>query len=500
VINLELEKRFREMLNKIQAYYYVFELIGWDSNTEAPRNSFRRRAEVMGVLSKELFALETAKEYQEVINQLYLKIDTLDNNLQREIKKAKKDLDKIMNIPEEEYVDYQKLIQMSQLVWEDAKANNDYASFKENLKKIIEFNKKFALYYAPDKNPYDTMLDDFEEGMTTKAYDEFFNRLKTDLVPFVKEVLSHGNSNYDKLILDYYDPKKQKEFCEYLVDVLKFDRNSGLMKKSVHPFTWNTSPEDVRFTTRYLENYVFSSIFAAIHELGHATYEQQISTEWDGTLLHGGTSMGIHESQSRFYENIVGRSLAFWETHLDKFKQFFPEQTKGITPLDMYKAVNKAEASLVRVEADELTYSLHIMLRYDIERKMVSGEVSVDELPTLWNDLMEAYLGIKPNNDSDGVLQDVHWSGGMIGYFPTYALGTAYSAQIYYTMLKELDLDNIIRDNELEKVNSWLKEKIHKYGSSKSPKELLMEVTGEEFDAKYYIQYLKEKYTEIYLK
>ena len=270
------------------------------------------------------------------------------------------------------------------------------------------------------------------------------------------------------------------------------------MKKSVHPFTWNTSPEDVRFTTRYLENYVFSSIFAAIHELGHATYEQQVSTSFDGTLLTGGTSMGIHESQSRFYENTIGRSLEFWETHLDKFKSIFPKQTKGIKPIDMFKAVNKVEASLVRVEADELTYPMHIMLRYDIERKLMSGETTVNELPKLWNDLMEEYLGIKPETDSDGVLQDVHWSGGMIGYFPTYALGSAYSAQIYYAMKKDLDLEEIIKNNEISKINEWLKEKIHKHGSSKTPKELLLEVTNEEFNAKYYVKYLIEKYSKIY--
>ncbi|HOO43454.1 MAG TPA: carboxypeptidase M32 [Bacillota bacterium] len=497
---MELEKKFREMLNKMQAYEYMFQLAGWDSNTEAPRDSFKRRAEVLGILSKEVFALETAPEYQEVINMLYESIDTLDDHLKREIKKAKRGLDKIVNIPENEFIEYQKLLQMSQLVWEDAKKNNDYDSFKDNLRQLIDYNRKFALYYAPDKDPYDTMLDDFEEGMTTKEYDQFFGQLKEELVPFVKEVLKSGNNKYDHLINDHYDAKKQETYCDYLIDVLKFNRNRGLMKKSVHPFTWNTSPEYVRFTTRYLENYVFSSIFAAIHELGHATYEQQISTEFDGTLLHGGTSMGIHESQSRFYENIIGRSLEFWQTHLDKFKELFPEQTKGITPEDMYQAVNKAEASLVRVEADELTYPLHIMLRYDIERKIMSGEVTVEDLPELWNDLMEEYLGIRPENDSDGVLQDVHWSGGMFGYFPTYALGTAYSAQIYYAMLKDLDLPEIIKNNELEKVNEWLKEKIHKYGSSKTPKELILEVTGEEFNAKYYIKYLKDKYTELYLK
>lgn len=496
---MQVEQKFREILKKTKAYIYVLSLVGWDSNTEAPRESFKRRAEMMGILSKEVFKLQTGKETIEVVNELYNNLDNLDDQLKREVKKAKKELDKIINIPEEEYVEYSKLIQMSQIVWEDAKKNNDYNSFKGNLQQIIDFTKKFALYYAPDKDPFDTVLDDFEEGMTSKEYDEFFNTLKKDLVPFVKKVLKASKNEYKKLINDSYDPKKQEEFCDYLIDVMKFDRNRGLMKKSVHPFTWNTSPEDVRFTTRYLENYVFSSIFAAIHELGHATYEQQISTEFDDTLLSGGTSMGIHESQSRFYENTIGRSLAFWETHLDKFKELFPEQTKNITPKDMFKAVNYVEASLIRVEADELTYPLHIMLRYDIERKIMSGEATVDNLPQIWNDLMEQYLGIRPETDSDGVLQDVHWSGGMIGYFPTYALGTAYSAQIYYAMIKDLDLDRIIKNNELEKVNEWLKEKIHKFGSSKSPKEIIKEVTGEDFNAKYYVQYLMEKYSKIYL-
>ncbi|MBI9009561.1 MAG: carboxypeptidase M32 [Tenericutes bacterium] len=496
---MQLEQKFREILKKIKAYNYVFSIVGWDSNTEAPRESFKRRSEMMGILSKELFAIETAKETIEVVNELYDNLSELDDHLQREVKKAKKSLDKIINIPEEEYVEFMQLIQMSQLVWEDAKKNNDYNSYKENLKQIIDFTKKFALYYAPDQDPYNTLLDDFEEGMSTKEYDEFFTVLKKDLVPFVKKVLKVAKNDYKKFINDSYDPKKQEEFCDYLIDVMKFNRNRGLMKKSVHPFTWNTSPEDVRFTTRYLENYVFSSIFAAIHELGHATYEQQISTEFDDTLLNGGTSMGIHESQSRFYENTVGRSEAFWETHFDKFKELFPEQSVGLTANDMYRAVNFVEASLIRVEADELTYPLHIMLRYDIERKIMAGEVSVDELPELWNDLMEQYLGIRPENDSDGVLQDVHWSGGMIGYFPTYALGSAYSAQIYYTMIKDLDLDEIIKNNELEKVNEWLKERIHKFGSSKTPKEILEDVTGEEFNAKYYVQFLMEKYSKLYL-
>ncbi|MFA7076540.1 MAG: carboxypeptidase M32, partial [Candidatus Izemoplasmatales bacterium] len=355
-------------------------------------------------------------------------------------------------------------------------------------------------YYDPTSNPYDTLLDDYEEGMSMEEYDIFFDSLKNELVPFVKEVLKKEKKSYAKLINDSFDVKKQEEYCDYLTSVMNFNRDSGLMKKSVHPFTWNTSPEDVRFTTKYLENYVLSSIYAAIHELGHATYEQQISTEFDDTLLGGGTSMGIHESQSRFYENNVGRSYEFWQAHFPKFQELFPEQTEGYDVKDMYYAVNQVEATLIRIEADELTYPLHIMLRYDIERMLINNEITVDDLPRIWNEKMEEYLGIKPTNDSDGVLQDVHWSGGMIGYFPTYALGSAYAAQIYNTMKKEINILELVKENNIAKINEWLKEKLHRYGSSKTPKELLLMITNEEFNPKYYINYLKEKYTELYLK
>ncbi|HKL47233.1 MAG TPA: carboxypeptidase M32 [Candidatus Izemoplasmatales bacterium] len=492
------QEKFRKKINQMKAYRYALTIIGWDSNTEAPRNAFKRRAKMTGYLSKELFLLQTASDYQEIVNHLYEQREDLDDLLQREVKKAKKDIDKIIHIPEKEFIAYQKLITESQLIWEDAKANDDFDSFKSNLYKIIHYNKKFALYYDNDANPYDTLLQDYEEGMTTKEYDHFFETLKRDLVPFVKQTLKKSDKRYNSLRNDHFPTEKQKEFSQYLLDQFSFDRKSGLIKESVHPFTWNTSPEDVRLTTKYMENYIFSSIYSTIHELGHATYEQQISTDLDDTLLNGGTSMGIHESQSRFYENNIGRSLAFWETHFDQFESLFPEQTKNFTAADMYKAANHVEASLIRIEADELTYPIHIMLRYDIERMLFNNDINVDDLPKVWNDLVEKYLGVRPKNDSEGVLQDVHWSGGMLGYFPTYALGSAYSAQIYYAMKKEIDIEKLIRDKEISKINDWLKDKIHQYGSAKTPKELMKLVSGEAFNPKYYVQYLKDKFTKIY--
>ena len=496
---MDLLAKFREIQMKQKSLGYVLNIVGWDSATEAPNASFPRRGKMLAYISGELFKLGVSEEYQEAVNGLFKQLDTLEDSLQREIKKAKKDLDKQTKIPENEFVEYQTLVNMSQKTWEDAKANNDWDSFKGNLEKLVGFNRKFISYFDTDLEPYDVLLDDFEEGMSMVKYDEFFDTLKRDLVPFVRKVLKEGKPLNKDFTLDSFDTEKQKVFCDYLIDVLDFDRNRGLMKESVHPFTWNTHPSDVRFTTRYLENFVFSSIFAAIHELGHATYEQQIDEKWNDTGLSGGTSMGIHESQSRFYENIVGRSIEFWEAHYPKFKELFPEELKGVSLEDFHRAANKVEASFVRVEADELTYPMHIMIRYEIERKLFSNEIEVDDLPRVWNEKMMEYLGIEPKDHAEGVLQDVHWSAGLFGYFPTYVLGSAYAAQFYYTMKKEINMEELIRTDNIKEINAWLKEKIHQFGSSKTPHELLVDVTGEAFNPKYYVKFLIEKYSDIYL-
>lgn len=491
--------KFREIQQKQKSYGYVMNIVGWDSATEAPKQAFPRRAKMMAFISGELFKLGVSEEYQQAVNGLFEKKDKLEDSVRREVEKAKKALDKLTKIPQEEFVEYQTLVNLSQKLWEDAKEQDDWDMFKGNLSKLVAFNRKFITYYDTDMEAYDVLLDNFEEGMNMELYDKFFNTLKKDLVPFVRKVLAEGKPLNKDFTLDFFDAKKQKEFCDYLIDVLHFDRSKGLMKESVHPFTWNTHPSDVRFTTRYLENFVFSSIFAAIHELGHALYEQQIDEKWNDTGLTGGTSMGVHESQSRFYENVIGRSKEFWQAHYPKFKECFPEQTKDLSLEDFHRATNKVEASFIRVEADELTYPMHIMIRYEIERMLFSGDIEVDDLPRVWNEKMIEYLNIEPKNNAEGVLQDVHWSAGLFGYFPTYALGSAYAAQFYYTMKKELNIDELVANNNIKEINNWLKEKMHQFGSSKTPNELLLEITGEEFDPKYYVQYLKEKYTELYL-
>jgi carboxypeptidase Taq len=492
-------QKFRQAVIKQKAYLYVLNLAGWDSSTEAPHECFQRRAEMLGILNSEYFRLITAKKYQEIVNALFAEIGNYEDSVQREIKKAKKALDKIVKIPEKDFVAYQQLLNLSQTVWEDAKANNDFASFKANLAEIFRYNRVFVSYYGIDDEPYNVLLDEFEEGVKMEDYDKLFAVLRKELVPFVKQIVAAQKPGEPAFANAFCAKDKQKEFGEYLMKVMAFDRSRGVMKTSVHPFTWNTSPSDVRFTTHYLENNVFSAIFSSIHELGHASYEQQIDEKWDNTLLNGGTSMGIHESQSRFFENMIGRSQGFWEKHFPKLQELFPEQFRNVTASDVWRAVNKVELSMIRTEADELTYSLHVMLRYDIEKMLITDQIKVDDLPKVWNELMMKYLGVIPKNDTEGVLQDVHWSAGLIGYFPSYALGSAYAAQFYYAMKKDLDLDAIIQEADLSKIKAWLKAKIHHYGSSRTSKELLLEVTKEEFNPSYFVRYLKEKYTALVL-
>lgn len=495
----DLIAKYEEYRKKLKAYGYAMWMISWDSATEAPKGCFSERAKYTGVLSEESYKLTTSPERIEIVNKLYENRDQLDSILAHEIVEAKKSLDDILKIPMDEFVKFRMLLASSEKIWATAKQNNDFESFKPCLEEIISYTKKFAKYLETDElKGYNILLDDYERGFTTKEYDEFFGLLKKELVPFVKEITSRKLEYNNSFESKTYPRLDQIEFAKYIQEVMCYDTDHGLMKESEHPFTSGVSSKDVRFTVHYYENLLTSSIFSAIHELGHAKYEQQVDLALDDTYVGKGASMAMHESQSRFFENIIGRSHKFWEVHYGKLQEIFKEQLKDTSLEDFYKAINKVENSLIRTEADELTYPLHIMIRYDIERMIMNNEVEVSELPELWNKMYKEYLGIDVPSLSKGVLQDVHWSGGMFGYFPTYALGSAYAAQIYHKMKQEIDVDKILESGTTKEINEWLKEKIHKYGSTKYPKEILKIATGEDFNPMYYVNYLKEKYSKIY--
>jgi carboxypeptidase Taq len=483
---------------KIKAYGYVQFLVGWDAETVAPRGATSYRSKQMEVIAEEAYRYAADEAYVEAIEKLYEQRDQLDDDMKVEIKNQFKELRIIKKVPKDEYIAFQVLTASSAQIWADAKQKNDFSLFQSTLEKVVEFNRKLVKYLeTPELKGYDILLDMYEEGFTVKEYDHFFNHLQKELVPFVLEVTSRPKEKFNrKLSKAVYPKEQQKQFSQYLLDVFGYDRKYGTLQESEHPFTSGVSVFDTRITTHYHEDNLASSIFSTIHELGHALYEMQGDSKYDDTFLHGGSSLGMHESQSRLYENMIARSLPFWETHYSKLVEYFPKQLKDISVEEYVRYINQVKRSLIRIEADELTYALHVMVRYELEKGMISGKIEVKDLPTKWNQLMNKYVGKRPKTDQEGVLQDVHWSFGSIGYFPTYALGSAYAAQIYNQMDQEINIEQLIRNHEMIKINHWLKDKIHFYAGSKTPKELMLIATGKPFDPQFYVRYLKEKFSK----
>lgn len=492
---IALYESFRK---RIKAYQYALWMISWDSMTEAPNGCFENRAIQTGILSEEYYKIQTSEECVSTINYLFEHREELEPVLRHEITEMKQNLDKTLKIPMAEYVRFQTLMATSETIWAKAKNADDFSIFAPVLEEIVAYMRRYVEYQKTDKlQGYDILLDEYERGFTTKEYDVFFDLLRKELVPLVKQITKDQQEDHAFASLKF-DTETQKQFAEYLIDVLGFDREHGLMKESEHPCTSGFGSSDVRFTNHYYETVILSGIFSAIHELGHAIYEQQCDPSLEVTASGGGASMAMHESQSRFYENMIGRSKAFWAVHLSRLQELFPHQLSDITLDDFYHQINHVANSFIRTEADELTYPLHIMLRYDIEKKLISGELAVQDLPETWNLLVKEYFGLDVPSNKVGVLQDVHWSGGMFGYFPTYALGSAYAAQIYAAMNRDFDVMDSLTSGSTAQINTWLKEKIHQYGASKYPKEILKHATGEDFDPQYYLTYLKEKYQAIY--
>lgn len=491
--------QYEKLRKKIKALYYAINIINFDTETIAPVGCFEQRSKQFGVLIEMLYSILTSKEYIDIINDLYENKDHLSYSLKVEIEKGYKELQKQLLVPTEESVEFETLLSLASNVWAKAKEENDYSLFAPYLEKIINFKKKYIEYVKTDKlSGYNILLDEYEENTNIEFYDNFFKELRSEIVPLVKKI-NEKKTSYNSVVDNKkFDIEKQKEFAEYLMDVMCFDKTRGLKAETEHPFTASFNTTDVRITNHYYENLLLSSIFSIIHEGGHGLYELQCNKELDDTMISGGTSMALHESQSRFYENIVGRSYEFWERHFGKLADLFNLSNDSTTLENFYKDVNKVECSLIRTEADELTYPLHIMVRYELEKAIFNNEVDVLDLPKKWNELYKEYLGISVPNDSLGILQDVHWSGGSFGYFPTYALGSAYACQFYYAMKKDIDVDTEFGKPTLEVINKWLKDKVHSINGIKNPEEVLIYATGEKFNPKYYVKYLKEKYSKIY--
>ncbi len=487
----------REHQQTLSAYNHAMGVLCLDATTAAPKDTWEGRGRTMEVLTKVTYGLQTDPKLDTLLSYLEAHLDELDDQARREVEVLRKAFDQTKKVPAEEYIAYSVLLNDAQAVWAQAKNDNDFAAFQPYLQKIMDANRKLAGYYNPELPAYDALLNEYEEGMTMETLDAFFARLRSVIVPLLSKVQAAPQID-DSFLHRHYPIALQRKFSDYLMEVLGMDRSHCGIAETEHPYTTNFNNKDVRITTHYYGNDLANSMFSVIHEGGHGLYELGAEDRYNYTCLSGGVSMGIHESQSRFYENLIGRSRAFTHAILPKVKELFPEQLEGVTEEMFYRAINKAEASLVRTSADELTYCLHVMIRYEIEKQLIAGALTAAEVPGEWKRLYREYLGIEVPNDALGCLQDSHWSGGMVGYFPSYALGSAYAAQMLAKMQEELgDVYADVANGDLTKVTGWLREKIHRHASFKKPGELFRQVCGE-FDAKYYTDYLTKKYTELY--
>lgn len=492
-----LEKEFLEYVRKISAYNEALGLIYWDLRTGAPKRGIEQRSEVIGMLSSEVFKMSTSEEMAAYIANL--SAGSISDISLKILEECRKEYDRNKKIPAEEYKQYVILQARAESVWEEARANADFAMFQPYLEKLVEMNKRFIQYWGYEGNKYNTLLDLYEPGITVEILDQVFTELKNKIVPLVKQIAEASTKPQIDFLFDFFPKENQRAFSLDILHQMGFDFDSGRLDETVHPFATGLNPGDVRVTTRYDEQDFRMAVFGTIHEGGHALYEQNISEELIGTPLCTGTSMGIHESQSLFFENFVGRNFSFWQHNYGSLKSYSNGQFDQVPIEDFYKAINESKPSLIRIEADELTYPLHIMIRYEIEKGLFNGNIEVKDLPGIWNNLYEEYLGVRPENDAEGILQDVHWAGGSFGYFPSYALGYMYAAQFKHKMLKDIPhFDQLLKEGDLFPIKEWLGKHIHQFGKLKKPLEILHDVTGEGLNAQYLIDYLYNKYGEIY--
>ncbi len=495
-LNEAIEK-LNELEKSTYALNHALSILSVDGDTVAPKNSWKGRGKAMAYLTELAYKQLVNPETGEMLDTILQHREETDEVTFRKAELLKENYDEYNILPMEEFVAYQELTNESGAVWHDAKEKSDWEMFAPYLEKLVAFRRRFASLKDPSKPAYDVLLDQFEKGASMESLDPFFRTLREELSPVILEVAAREKP-IPAFMKGPWAVNDQRQFSRKIMALEGIDPLNCTLGETEHPFTDSTNKWDVRITTHYYENDPFSSMYSVIHEGGHALYELDVRDDLQFTNLAGGVSMGVHESQSRFYENIIGRSRAFCTPLLKIMREVFPEQMKGVTEEELYSAINLSKPSLIRTEADELTYSLHVMIRYELEKAMIAGDLKVADIPGEWNRLYKEVLGVDVPDNKRGCLQDSHWSFGGIGYFPSYALGSAYGVQMLHEMEKTVDVRGTVAKGDLSPVTAWLTEKIHQYGSLKKPADLLPAAMGGPLDAKVYTDYLKKKFGELY--
>ncbi|MFW6376880.1 MAG: carboxypeptidase M32 [archaeon] len=471
-------------------------VLNWDQQTMMPEAGTPARSGQLSALSAVRHDLLTDPELSELLDAA--EAGDLTDDESAVVREIRYEHERAARVPEELVEDISRAQSDAQKVWQDARANDDFEGYAPTLTQLRDLHVERAEHIDPDRDPFEVMYEDSERDLPMETVEGIFEQIREELIPLVAEIEERGDDlprPFDDAAP--YDPDEQRALHEDALDRLGFDRDRARLDTSPHPFTFGNQ-FDCRITTRFDESDPIDGLMSTIHEFGHATYQLGLSQEHYANPLGESRSSGVHESQSRFWENHVGRTKAFWEGFLLTFEEHFPG-AENVTPDAAYQAVNRIYPdNLIRVEADELTYHMHIVLRHEIGRAFVNREIDVDELPIVWNDRMEEYLGVRPDTDADGVLQDIHWSMGFAA-FESYTIGSVLAAQLDHAMREDLDdVDALIRDGEFGPIHEWMTENVHSHGKRYRTDELIEAATGEPLTADYFVEYATEKFTDLY--
>jgi carboxypeptidase Taq len=489
-----------ELAAELEDLGHISAVLGWDQQINMPPGGTEERGLQSAAIGRIMHEKITSDEVAQLIEDLVEEVGDLEAETDeaRMVKVSKRAVEKRTKVPLSLLMENIQATTMAHEAWVKAKKQSDFSIFQPHLEKIIDLRKQYADLFKPYDHVYDPLLDDFEPGMKTAEVQEIFNKLRPQQVELVAAIAEKEPPD-NSFIKQYYKEEYQQIIGRDVITRFGYDWNRGRLDEAPHPFTTGFGYGDVRITTRYLKDDGGSALFSTMHESGHAMYDQGVPKKYRRHPLSGAASLAIHESQSRLWENLVGRSREFWTFFYPSMQMLFPEYLSNVSLGDFYRGINKVEPTLIRVEADEATYNLHIMLRLEIEIGLMEGTIEVADLPEIWNAKMEDYLGVTPPDDARGVLQDIHWSGGMVGYFPTYALGNLASVQLWDKMLEEHpNIPNQIAKGQFEAILGWMREHVHQYGRKFEPQEIMQKATGSKITPEPYMAYLNQKYGEIY--
>jgi carboxypeptidase Taq len=495
-------ERLHEIDRENGLFYNISSIVNWDSEVNLPEDAAQERARQIAALDVVIHGKETNPEIGQRLGEVEgADLEELEADF---VRMGRRHYERMVKIPVDLAHELSLARSLSLSAWHSARANNDFASFVPYLERVVTLSREQAAALGADSaekdSTYNTLLDLYEPGMRAAELDRIFTPLAEGLSRLIRAINEKPAPRAD-FLQQRFSVKSQDRYCRALMPVLGWNLKEGRLDCSAHPFTDSLGPRDVRITTRFHADDLASGIFSVLHETGHAFYDLNASKalyDFAPGLAHG-ASMGIHESQSRLLENVIGRSLAFWQSRLPRLRQCFMRQLHGVSVNDFYRAINTVKPSLIRIEADEVTYTLHIILRYELERALMEGDIQVRELPGAWAELMHKYLGLKPSTDSEGVLQDIHWPQGYFGYFPSYALGNLYGLQFWEALQREIPTwEEHIASTDLAPLFAWLNKNIHCWGARKLPTELVKSATGSPLSSEPFMRYIREKYSQIY--